>query len=150
MAKLHLRRFSTFENYQNAILEEGTFFIIIESGQLGVRSGEVDILTPTNYLKGYQLPEEDSVVTENDTIIQAIAKLDKRYSVCNDNAAEALSNSNNALESIRNLEYTGDANPDHEVRITTLENKIELISEEDFDTMEGFDKNKIYYVYEND
>lgn len=150
MPKLYLRRFSTLEKYQTADIAEGTFFVIIESGQLGVRSGDLDLLTPPNYLKGYELPEEDSIITENDTIMQAIAKLDKRYSVCNDNAAEALSNSNNALESIRNLEYTGDANPDHEVRITILENKIELISEEDFDAMEGFDRNKIYYVYEND
>ena len=34
MAKLNLRRFSTLENYQNAVIEDGTFFVIVESGQL--------------------------------------------------------------------------------------------------------------------
>lgn len=54
MAKLCLRRFSTHENYKNAVesndIQDGTFFIIEESEQLGVRKGEHDILTPDNNL----------------------------------------------------------------------------------------------------
>ena len=50
MAKLYLRRFSTLENYQNAVIEDGTFFVIVESGQLGVRKGELDILFEDEYL----------------------------------------------------------------------------------------------------
>ena len=69
MAKLYLRRFSTLENYQNAVIEDGTFFVIVESGQLGVRKGELDILTPSNTLRDYKLPEGDVVITSNDTIV---------------------------------------------------------------------------------
>ena len=78
MAKLYLRRFSTLENYQNAVIEDGTFFVIVESGQLGVRKGGLDILTPSNTLHDYKLPDGEVVITQNDTIAEAIAKLEKR------------------------------------------------------------------------
>ena len=150
MAKLYLRRFSTLENYQNAVIEDGTFFVIVESGQLGVRKGELDILTPSNTLRDYELPEGEVIITQNDTMAQAIAKLEKRLNDIGDNVEEAVNRSNDAIEAVRNLEYNGEDNPDHEARITRLENQIELISEAEFEVMEGFDKNKVYYIYEND
>lgn len=150
MAKLYLRRFSTLENYQNADIVDGTFFVIVESGQLGVRKGELDILTPPNTLYDYQLPEGEVIITQNDTIAQAIGKLEKRLNNFSDTVEEAINTANDAIETVRNLEYNGEDDPELEARITVLENKIELISEEDFEAMEGFDRNRIYYIYEND
>lgn len=150
MAKLYLRRFSTLENYQNAVIEDGTFFVIVESGQLGVRKGELDILTPPNTLYDYQLPDGEVVITSNDTISQAIAKLEKRIIDFSDNIEEAINTSNNAMDAVKNLAFNGDYNSELETRVTVLENKIEVISEEEFEAMEGFDKNRVYYIYEND
>ena len=150
MAKLYLRRFSTLENYQNAVIEDGTFFVIVESGQLGVRKGELDILTPSNTLRDYELPEGEVIITQNDTIAQAIAKLEQRLNNFGDNIETAINTANNAIDAVKNLEFNGDYNAELEVRVTTLENKIELISEEDFDALEGYDPNRVYYIYEND
>jgi hypothetical protein len=150
MAKLYLRRFSTLENYQNAVIEDGTFFVIVESGQLGVRKGELDILTPSNTLRDYELPEGEVVITQNDTIAQAIAKLEQRLNNFGDNIETAVNTANNAIDAVKNLEFNGDYNAELEIRVTTLENKIELISEEDFDALEGYDPNRVYYIYEND
>lgn len=150
MAKLYLRRFSTLENYQNAVIEDGTFFVIVESGQLGVRKGELDILTPSNTLRDYELPEGDVVITQNDTIAEAIAKLEKRIVDFSDNIENAINTANNAIEAVQNLDFNGEINPDHESRLVALENQIEIISEEEFEAKEGFDRNRIYYIYEND
>ena len=150
MAKLYLRRFSTLENYQNAVIEDGTFFVIVESGQLGVRKGELDILTPSNTLRDYELPEGEIVITQNDTIAEAIAKLEKRIINIADNVESAVNTANNAIDAIRNLDFNGDVNPDHESRIVALEQQIEIISEEEFEAKEGFDRNRIYYIYDND
>ena len=150
MAKLYLRRFSTLENYQNAVIEDGTFFVIVESGQLGVRKGDLDILTPSNTLRDYELPEGEIVITQNDTIAEAIAKLEKRIINIADNVESAVNTANDAIEAVRNLDFNGDVNPDHESRIVALENQIEIISEEEFEAKEGFDRNRIYYIYEND
>lgn len=150
MAKLYLRRFSTLENYQNADIVDGTFFVIVESGQLGVRKGEVDILTPPNTLYDYELPEGDVVITQNDTIAEAIAKLEKRIIDFSDNVEGAVNTANDAMEAVRNLDFNGEVNPDHESRIVALENQIEILSEEEFEAKEGFDRNRIYYIYEND
>ena len=150
MAKLYLRRFSTLENYQNAVIEDGTFFVIVESGQLGVRKGELDILTPSNTLRDYTLPEGDVIITSNDTITEAIAKLEKRIIDFSDNVEAAVNTANDAMEAVRNLDFNGEIDPDHESRIVALENQIEVISEEEFEAKEGFDRNRIYYIYEND
>lgn len=150
MAKLYLRRFSTLENYQNADIVDGTFFVIVESGQLGVRKGDIDILTPPNTLFDYELPDGDMVITQNDTISQAIGKLERRIQNLGDNAEEALNTANDAITAVKNLEYTGDTDPDLEARVTQLESKIVLMSESEFEALEGIDQNKIYYIYEND
>ena len=150
MAKLYLRRFSTLENYQNADIVDGTFFVIVESGQLGVRKGEVDLLTPPNTLYDYELPDGEVVITQNDTIAQAIGKLEKRANDFADNVESALNIANNAFETVQNLEYDGERDPNVESRLVFLENQIEIISEEEFEAMEGFDPNRIYYIYEND
>lgn len=150
MAKLLLYRFSTLEKYRNAVLEDGTFFVIVESGQLGVRKGDIDILTPPNTLFDYELPEGEVVITQNDTISQAIGKLERRIQNLGDNAEEALNTANDAITAVKNLEYTGDTDPDLEARVTQLESKIVLMSESEFEALEGIDQNKIYYIYEND
>lgn len=150
MAKLYLRRFSTLENYQNAVIEDGTFFVIVESGQLGVRKGELDILTPSNTLRDYKLPDGEIIITSNDTIAEAIAKLEKRIIDFSDDIESAVNTANVAIEAVKNLEFNGGGNPDYESRIVALENQIEVISEEEFEVKEGFDRNRIYYIYEND
>lgn len=150
MAKLYLRRFSTLENYQNADIVDGTFFVIVESGQLGVRKGEVDILTPPNTLYDYELPDGEVVITQNDTITQAIGKLEKRANDFADNVEEALNTANNAIETVRNLEFDGDVDARLVADVQELKTRIELISEEDFEAKVGFDRNRIYYIYEND
>ena len=150
MAKLYLRRFSTLENYQNAVIEDGTFFVIVESGQLGVRKGEVDILTPPNTLYDYELPDGEVVITQNDTIAQAIAKLEKRANDFADDVEEALNTANNAIETVRSLEFDGDVDAQLVADVQELKTRIELISEEAFEAKVGFDRNRIYYIYEND
>lgn len=150
MANLYLRRFSTLEKYQNAEIVDGTFFVIVESGQLGVRKGDLDILTPPNTLYDYTLPEGEVVITQNDTITQAIGKLEKRIMDLGDNAEEALNTANDAITAVKNLEYTGDHNAELEARVTQLESKIVLMPESEFEAMEGLDQNKIYYIYEDD
>lgn len=150
MAKLYLRRFSTLENYQNADIVDGTFFVIVESGQLGVRKGEVDILTPPNTLYDYELPDGEVVITQNDTIAQAIAKLEKRANDFADDVEEALNTANNAIETVRSLEFDGDVDAQLVADVQELKTRIELISEEAFEAKVGFDRNRIYYIYEND
>lgn len=150
MAKLYLRRFSTLENYQNADIVDGTFFVIVESGQLGVRKGEVDILTPPNTLYDYELPDGEVVITQNDTIAQAIAKLEKRANDFADDVEEALNTANNAIETVRSLEFDGDVDAQLVEDVQELKTRIELISEEAFEAKVGFDRNRIYYIYEND
>lgn len=54
------------------------------------------------------------------------------------------------MTAVKNLEYTGETDPDLEARVTQLESKVVLISEEEYDALEGLDQNKIYYIYEND
>ena len=148
--KLYLRRFATWDLYQDTYMPDGTFFVIIESGQLGVRKGDVDILTPPNTLYNYTLPEGEIVITQNDTIAQAIGKLQKQIMNLGDNSAEALNTANDAITAVRNLDYSGDRDPDVEARLTQLESKVVLIYEADFEELklEGIDRNKIYYIYE--
>ena len=150
MANLYLRRFSTLEKYNNAEIEDGTFFVIVESGQLGVRKGSKDILTPCNTLRDYELPDGEVVITQNDTIASAFSKLVERINRFSDVTEEAVNIANNAIEIVQNLEYDGEINVDHESRIVELENRIEIISEDEFEQKIGFDKNRIYYIYEND
>ena len=106
MAKLSLRRFSTLENYQNADIVDGTFFVIVESGQLGVRKGEVDVLTPPNTLYDYKLPDGEIVITQNDTIAQAIAKLEKKTNDFADEVEATLNAAEEALDAVRNVQET--------------------------------------------
>ena len=77
MKRLYLRRFSTLENHQNANIVDGTFFVIVESGQLGFRKGKTDVLTPPNTLYDYTFPEGDVIITQNKNITQAFNKLEK-------------------------------------------------------------------------
>ena len=150
MSKLYLKRFTTLDAYQNTNIPDGTFFIIVESGQLGVRKGDLDILTPPNTLYDYQLPDGEIVITQNDTISQAIGKLEKQIQNLADNAEEAKNKAEDAITAVRNLEYSGETNPDLEMRVTQLESRIEILSESEFESLEGLDQNKIYYIYDND
>jgi hypothetical protein len=117
---------------------------------LGVRNGDLDILTPSNTLRDYKLPEGEIVITQNDTIAEVIAKLEKRIIDFSDNTENAVNIANNALEAVKNLDFNGEVNPNHEARIVALENQIEIISEEEFEAKESFDRNRVYYIYTND
>lgn len=150
MAKLYLKRFSTWEAYQESNILDGTFFVIVESGQLGVRKGEIDILTPPKTLSDYEmLAEGEAIITQNDTVSQAISKLEKKIVSLADNAEEAKNTAEDALNAVKNLEYTGDTDPELESRVSQLESKTVLISSTEFDALEGIDQNKIYYIYDD-
>lgn len=150
-----LKRFKSFDDYSavEAELLDGTFFIIADTGQFGAivdKGSRWNILSPPNTLKDFELPEGEVIITERDTISQAIGKLAKQIQDLGDNAEEAKNTANDAITAVKNLEYTGETNPDLEVRVTQLESKVVLISEEEYDALEGLDQNKIYYIYEND
>lgn len=155
MANLILRRFSTLEKYQNADIADGTFFVIVETGQLGVRKGEgedaIDIISPYHTLNGFTLPEdgEELDLSSNDTLVQAFAKLEKKIMNMADNSQEALETAQTALNAVSNLQ-SGDPDAELEARVSILENQIVVKSEEEFEAMDGFNTNTIYYVYEND
>lgn len=100
MAKLYLRRFSSLDNYRKADIEDGTFFVIEESGQLGVRKGNLDILTPSNTLFDYPLPEGEMIITQNDTITQAISKLELGLINLADDVQTAKDDSKEAKEAL--------------------------------------------------
>lgn len=150
-----LQRFKSFSDYSavEAELLDGTFFIIADTGQFGaiVDKGERwNILSPPNTLKDFELPEGDVVITQRDTVHQAICKLAKQIQDLGDNVEEAKNTANDAMTIIKNFEFNGDYNAEFESRLTQLESKIVMMSESEFDELEGIDQNKIYYIYEND
>ena len=138
MANLYLRRFRTLEKYQNADIVDGTFFVIMETGQIGARKGEgenaIDVLTPLHIpVLGEEyslLKDDDLIITQNTTIAKAVAKLEERIKNMADSAEEAI-----------NADLVND--------IQELK-KIVIISEEEFESKVGFDRNRVYYIYEND
>ena len=149
MTQFRLKRFNTLAKYQETDIPDGTFFVIVETGQLGVRKGDKDVLTPPNTLRDYEsLAEGDALITQNETVAKAIAILEQKLLNSCDNIEEINNKADLAIESIKNL--NSGENTKLEVRITSLENRIEIISEEEFELKEGFDRNRIYYIYEND
>ena len=159
MANLYLRRFRTLEKYQNADIVDGTFFVIMETGQLGVRKGEgenaIDVLTPLHIpILGEEytlLKDDDLIITQNTTIAKAVAKLEERIKNMADSAEEAINIAKEAKDAIDRLNYNGETiNADLVNDIQELKEKIVILSEEEFESKVGFDRNRVYYIYEND
>ena len=80
MAQLTLKRFkdvaSYTENKTNGSLKDGDLFIIDETRQLGTNCKGNYILTPSNTLHDYVLPQGELVITSHDSISKAIATKD--------------------------------------------------------------------------
>lgn len=153
MANLYLRRFSTLENYRNADIEDGTFFVIVESGQLGVRKGDLDILTPPETLYDYPIPDGEVIITQNDTITQAFVKLEKRLISLGEDVQIAKSDAKEAKDALGIL--TDNENySDWEKAITGeiifLKERHQVVSESEFEALPGIKPNYIYYIYEDD
>lgn len=153
MSKLYLKRFKTWDNYQEANIPDGTFFVIVDAGQLGVRKGEVDILTPPNTLHDYKLPEGELVITQNDTISQAIGKLEKHIIDLGDDVQKAKDDAKTAVDALGFLEENSGIT-DWEKAITQeinlLKNRHCVMSESEFENLPGINPNYIYYIYEDD
>lgn len=152
MAKLYLRRFSSLDNYRKADIEDGTFFVIEESGQLGVRKGNLDILTPSNTLFDYPLPEGEMIITQNDTITQAISKLELGLINLADDVQTAKDDSKEAKEALGFLKDDSSHTEWEKAiagEISFLKNRHQIISESDFENLSGINRGYIYYIYED-
>lgn len=150
-----LKRFKTFSDYSNveSTLEDGTFFIIAETGQFGAiidKGSRWNILSPPNTLKDFDIPEGELVISSRDTINEAIFKLAQHVQTIGDNTALALDKANIAINAVSN--YEGDVDGNIAVAIEELKNQTCVISEEEFErkSLEGLNPHVIYYIYEND
>ena len=105
MAHLTLKRFkdvaSYTENKINGSLKDGDLFIIDETRQLGTNSKGNYILTPSNTLHDYILPEGELVITSHDSMSKAIAKLEYCVKVAK-NLAQTAIDTVLALEELEN------------------------------------------------
>lgn len=156
MAQITLKRFkdvATYtENRTNGSLKDGDLFIIDETRQLGTNCKGNFILTPSNTLMDYTLPDGELVITSNDSISRAIAKLEYRVKVAK-NLANTAINTVNALEELENVTDTEAALL---AKIVALENQIAnlpkhtLISEVAYNALPEIDQNTVYYIYTND
>lgn len=155
MAELRLKRFPTVSKYEaNRVdIEDGDFFIIDETEQLGTNYRGSIFLTPSNILHGYSLPEGEVIITSRDSISKAIGKLEKHVNNTDLNVGEAIVKSEDAyaaFEEIKNLPID-DSDAALSARISALEQRDIVISEEEFSALEAAGKvleDKIYYIYE--
>ena len=146
--KLSLLRFSTLEGYSKAAaitdpnekgyIADGTFFVIVETKQLGVRKGTLDILTPSG-----------DIDWQGESLKEALNKFEEKIISASDHAEQAL-NASNEVRNVIEQYSTGVDYLNLASEIETLKNKIVILSEEDFENKEGLDPTKIYYIYEND
>lgn len=156
MAQLTLKRFkdvaSYTENKTNGSLKDGDLFIIDETRQLGTNCKGNYILTPSNTLHDYVLPQGELVITSHDSISKAIAKLEYRIKAAKAMAQTAI----NTIPALEELENVTDKESAMIARIVELENRIEelpkhvYISESAYNQLEAIDQNTVYYIYAND
>lgn len=155
MAELRLRRFSTIVKYEEFRYEilDGDFFIIDETEQLGVNYKGRIFLTPSDILHGYALPEGEIVITERDTIKEAIGKLEKHINDTDSDIAVAISKADSAYSAVEEFKNFDVSDSDAALlalagRIRALEDRDVVISAKDYAALEAIDVNKIYYIYE--
>ena len=156
MARITLKRFKSHEAYLNSksegTIRDGDLFVIDETRQLGTNCKGNHILTPSNTLRDYTLPDGEIVITSHDSISRAIAKLEYRVNVAKNLAK-------NAIDTIANLEELENVT-DKEValisKITELENRLNdlpkhvCLSELAYTNLDEIDQNTVYYIYAND
>lgn len=158
MAQITLKRFKNLETYLNSksegTIKDGDLFIISDTKQLGTNCKGNYILTPSNTLQDYVLPDGEIVITSHDSISRAIAKLEYRV-----NAAKILAETAiNTVSNLEELENVTDTEAALLARITDLENRIEnlpkhvCLSETAYSSLEseGIDQNTVYFIYAND
>lgn len=156
--KIILQRFKSFDDYSSIEnnLEDGTFFIIAETGQFGAvihkGASRWNILSPPNTFKDFDIPDGELVISSRDSINEAVYKLAQFMQTIGDNTAIALDTANIALNTVKSFEYNGDVDAKLVSDVEELKSKHVLISEKDFaeKSLEGLNPNVIYYIYEND
>lgn len=156
MAKLTLKRFKDkaayTENKTNGSLKDGDLFIIDETRQLGTNCKGNYILTPSNTLSDYTLPNGELVITSHDSISRAIAKLEYRVNLVKSLAQNAI----DSVTSLGDLENVTDKEAALLTKIVELENKLDNLpkhvhlSETAYNELENIDQNTVYYIYAND
>lgn len=156
MAQLTLKRFkdiaSYTENKTNGSLKDGDLFIIDETRQFGTNCKGKYILTPSNKLHDYVLPNEEIQVNGLDTISSAIAKLEYRVKIAKNLAQTAI----DVVPAIENLENVSDADAALLLKITALKTELAnlpkhiAITEDAYNKLESIDQNTIYYIYTDD
>lgn len=156
MAKITLKRFKSQEAYLNSktegTIKDGDLFIIDETRQLGTNCKGNHILTPSNTLRDYSLPDGEIVITSHDSISRAIAKLEYRVNVAKNLAKTAI----DTVTNLEELENVTDKEAALLAKITELETKLESlpkhvsISEVAYANLDNIDQNTVYYIYAND
>lgn len=156
MAKIMLKRFKDLTTYNeckdNGSIKDGDLFIIDETRQIGTDVKGKFILTPSNTLYDYTLPEGEIVITSNDTISRAIAKLEYRVKAAKTLAQTAI----DTIGTLEDLENVTDAEAAIIAKIEELENEIDnlpkhvALSELAYQSLESIDNDTVYYIYEND
>lgn len=156
MARITLKRFKNQEAYLNSksegTIKDGDLFIIDETRQLGTNCKGNYILTPSNTLRDYALPDGEIVITSHDSISKAIAKLEYRVNAAKNLAKTAI----DTVANLEELENVSDREAALMAKITELENRIEnlpkhvCLSELAYANLDEIDQNTVYYIYAND
>lgn len=156
MARINLKRFKNNENYINSktegLIKDGDLFIIDETKQIGTNCKGSYILTPSETLIDYTLPDGELVITSNDSISKAISKLEYRVKAAKELATTAM----NTAANLEELENVTDTEAALMAKIVELETKLEslpkhvAISEFAYSELDEIDQNTVYYIYAND
>lgn len=156
MARISLKRFKNLETYLNnrseGLIKDGDLFIIDDTRQIGTNCKGNYILTPSNSLVDYTLPNGELVITSHDSISRAIAKLEYRVNIAKNLATTAL----NTAVNLEDLENVTDTEAALLAKITELETQLNslpqhvAISETAYSELDEIDQNTVYYIYAND
>lgn len=156
MARISLKRFKNLDTYlsnkSEGLIKDGDLFIIDNTRQIGTNCKGNYILTPSNSLIDYKLPDGELVITSNDSISRAIAKLEYRVKAVKNLATTAL----NTAVNLEELENVTDTEAALLAKITELETQLNslpkhvAISEFAYSELDEVDQNTVYYIYAND
>lgn len=156
MKTISLKRFkdeTVYSEYKSENkLKDGDLFIINDTEQFGTNCKGKYILTPSNKLHDYVLPNEEIQVNGLDTISSAIAKLEYRVKIAKNLAQTAI----DVVPAIENLENVSDADAALLLEITALKTELAnlpkhiAITEDAYNKLESIDQNTIYYIYTDD
>lgn len=153
MAQITLRRFKTLDIYnskkEDGVIKDGDFFIIDSTQQFGTNYKGNYILSPSNILYDYKLPEGEVIITTSDTISEAFNKLESYIKDSNKNIAKVDIKAQTALDTLSELGSLENVS-DVETYILTTRREDIVMSESEFDSLDVIKQNAIYYIYEDD